>query len=59
MRRRPVRRWIGRQQKAGRNWLVYLAVVPLVALFALGFIFIMNEVIFKRVGAFTLHPSDE
>ena len=52
-----VRRWIGRQQKADRNWLVYLAVVPLGALFMLGFVFIVNEEIFKGVGAFTLHPA--
>ncbi len=53
----PVRRWIGRQQKAGRSWLVYLAVVPLGALFLLGFVAMANELIFKGTGAFTLHPA--
>ena len=55
----PVKRWIAEQQKAGRDWLVYLAVVPLAVLFVLGFSFIVNEEIFKGVDAFTLHPSDE
>ena len=52
----PVKRWAGQQQKAGRQWLVYLSVAPLAALFALGFVFIVNEEIFKGVGAFMLHP---
>jgi DMSO/TMAO reductase YedYZ heme-binding membrane subunit len=52
----PVRRWVVRQQKAGRQWLVYLAVMPLAALFIVGFSFIANEEIFKGVGAFSLHP---
>jgi hypothetical protein len=55
----PAKRWIARQQKADRQWLVYLAVVPLGALFVLGFSFILNEEIFKWVDAFTLHPSDK
>jgi DMSO/TMAO reductase YedYZ heme-binding membrane subunit len=55
----PVKRWIAEQQKADRDWLVYLAVVPLAVLFVLGFSFIVNEEIFKGIDAFTLHPSDE
>jgi DMSO/TMAO reductase YedYZ heme-binding membrane subunit len=51
----PVRHWIVRQQKAGRQRLVYLAVLPLALLFVLGFAFIVNEEIFKGVGAFALH----
>lgn len=52
----PVKRWIARQQKADRQWLVYFAVLPLAALFVLGFVFMVNEEIFKGMGAFTLHP---
>lgn len=52
----PVRHWIAGQQKAGRQRLVYLAVLPLAALFVLGFAFIVNEEIFKGTGAFMLHP---
>jgi hypothetical protein len=43
----------------GRERLVYLTVLSLAALFVLGFSFIVNEEIFKGVGAFTLHPSNE
>jgi len=53
----PVKRWIGRQQKASRQWLVNLAVLPLAALFALAFTFIVNEEISKGIDAFTLHPD--
>lgn len=52
----PVKRWIAGQQKAGRQRLVYLAVLPLAVLFVLGFSFIVNEEIFKGTGAFMLHP---
>jgi DMSO/TMAO reductase YedYZ heme-binding membrane subunit len=55
----PVKRWVTRQQKAGREWLVYLSVLPLAVLFVLGFSFMVNEEIFKGVDAFTLHPSNE
>jgi hypothetical protein len=55
----PVRQWITRQQQAGRAVLVYLTVLPLAALFMLGFSFIVNEEVFKGLGAFTLHPSNE
>ncbi len=36
----PVTRWIARQQKAGRQRLVYLAVLALAALFVLRFAFL-------------------
>ncbi len=55
----PVRRWVTNQRKAGREWLVYLSVAPLFALFVAAFSFIVNEEIFKGVDAFTLHPSSE
>jgi DMSO/TMAO reductase YedYZ heme-binding membrane subunit len=55
----PARRWIAARQKEGRNWLVYLVVLPLFALFVFGFIFILNEEIFKGIDSFTEHPSNE
>ncbi len=55
----PVTRWIARQQKAGQQRRVYLAVLPLAAMFVLGFIFIWNELIFKGTMAITLHQADD
>ena len=55
----PVSRWVAAQQRAGRQWLVYTACVPLAALFMLGFVFIVNEEIFKGVAAFSLHPIQD
>jgi methionine sulfoxide reductase heme-binding subunit len=52
----PVRRWVARQQKAGRERAVYLAFLPLAALYVLFFAFIVNEEIFKGVSAFRLQP---
>jgi DMSO/TMAO reductase YedYZ heme-binding membrane subunit len=55
----PVRRWIAARQQEGRNWLVYVTIVPIFALFVLGFVFIVNEEIFKGIDSFTEHPSNE
>jgi methionine sulfoxide reductase heme-binding subunit len=55
----PVKRWIVARQKEGRNWLVYLVIAPIFALFVFGFIFILNEEIFKGLDSFTEHPSGE
>jgi sulfoxide reductase heme-binding subunit YedZ len=55
----PVKRWIVARQKEGRNWLVYLVIAPVFALFVFGFIFIVNEEIFKGLDSFTEHPSGE
>jgi methionine sulfoxide reductase heme-binding subunit len=55
----PVRRWIAARQKEGRNWLVWLVVAPVFALFVFGFIFIVDEEIFKGVDSFTENPSAE
>ena len=55
----PVRRWVARQRADGRQWLVWLAVMPLAVLFILGFTFIINEEIFTGTLLFTLHtPAD-
>jgi DMSO/TMAO reductase YedYZ heme-binding membrane subunit len=52
----PVKRWISRQQKDDRQWMVNLAVLPLAVLFILAFTFMVNEEIFKGVALFSLHP---
>lgn len=54
-----VKRWIADQQRAGREWKVYLAVLPLAALFILAFTFMVNEEIAKGTGAFLLHATDD
>jgi DMSO/TMAO reductase YedYZ heme-binding membrane subunit len=55
----PVKRWIVARQKEGRNWLVYLTIAPIFALFVFGFVYILNEEIFKGMDSFTEHPSNE
>jgi methionine sulfoxide reductase heme-binding subunit len=55
----PVKRWIADRQAEGRNWLVYLTIMPIFALFVFGFIFIVNEEIFKGIDSFTNNPSHE
>jgi DMSO/TMAO reductase YedYZ heme-binding membrane subunit len=55
----PVKRWVARQQAAGRGWVPWAVFAPLLVLFVLGFSFMWNEEIFKGVHAFTLHPSNE
>jgi DMSO/TMAO reductase YedYZ heme-binding membrane subunit len=55
----PVKRWIAARQKEGREWLVWLTITPIFALFVFGMIFIWNEEIFKGVNSFTEHPSQE
>ena len=55
----PVKRWIVARQKEGRNWLVWLTIAPIFALFVFGFIYILNEEIFKGIDSFTEHPSAE
>lgn len=52
----PVRRWVTEQRAAGRQARVWLAVMPLAVLFVVGFIYIINELIFTGTMAFTLHP---
>ena len=55
----PVKRWIAARQKEGRNWLVYVTITPIFALFMFGLIFIVNEEIFKGIDSFMEHPSNE
>jgi DMSO/TMAO reductase YedYZ heme-binding membrane subunit len=55
----PVKNWIAARQQEGRNRLVYLSVMPIFALFMFGFIFIVNELIFKGTHSFVENPSSE
>ncbi len=55
----PVKGWIAARQQEGRNRLVYLSVMPIFALFLFGFIFIINELIFKGTHSFVENPSSE
>jgi hypothetical protein len=52
----PVRRWVTAQQAAGKQWRVWLAVMPLAVLYVAGFAFIINEEIFTGTMAITLRP---
>ena len=54
----PVKRWVKAQQKAGRQRWVYLACLPLAALYVVFFAFLLNEEIFKGISAFRLQPVD-
>jgi DMSO/TMAO reductase YedYZ heme-binding membrane subunit len=55
----PVRRWIAARQKEGRNWLVWVTIAPIFALFIFGMIFIINEEIMKGMDSFKQTPSFE
>ncbi len=55
----PVKRWIAARQREGRNWLVWVTIAPLFALFIFGMIFAINEEIFKGFNSFMEHPSAE
>jgi DMSO/TMAO reductase YedYZ heme-binding membrane subunit len=52
----PVRRWVTARQAAGKQWRVWLAVMPLAVLYVAGFAFIINEEIFTGTMAITLRP---
>jgi DMSO/TMAO reductase YedYZ heme-binding membrane subunit len=55
----PVKRWIAARQREGRNWLVWVTIAPIFALFIFGMIFSINEEIFKGFNSFMEHPSAE
>jgi methionine sulfoxide reductase heme-binding subunit len=52
----PVKRWVAQQRKTGRERVVYFTFLPLAAVYALFFAYIVNEEIFKGVSAFRLQP---
>ena len=53
----PVRRWVARQRAAGQVWKVWLALAPLLALYLIAFVFIINEEIFTGTKVITMHPA--
>jgi DMSO/TMAO reductase YedYZ heme-binding membrane subunit len=55
----PIKRWIAARQQEGRNWLVWVTIAPIFALFIFGMIFAVNEEIFKGFNSFMEHPSAE
>jgi len=52
----PVRRWISRQRAAGRPRQIWLAMMPLAALYIVGMAFLINEEIFTGTKVITMHP---
>jgi DMSO/TMAO reductase YedYZ heme-binding membrane subunit len=52
----PVKRWIADRRAAGEQWKVWAAVSPMVALYVLAFVFIINEEIFTGLQVMTLNP---
>jgi methionine sulfoxide reductase heme-binding subunit len=55
----PIKRWIAARQREGRNWLVWVTIAPIFALFLFGMIFIFNEQILKGIDSFKETPSFE
>jgi sulfoxide reductase heme-binding subunit YedZ len=53
----PVRRWIASQRAAGRHRRMWLAILPLAALYIAGLVFVVNEEIFTGTKVITLHPA--
>jgi DMSO/TMAO reductase YedYZ heme-binding membrane subunit len=49
-----VRKWATRKREEGKEWVIVVTFLPLAALYILFFAFIVNEEIFKGVGAFRL-----
>jgi DMSO/TMAO reductase YedYZ heme-binding membrane subunit len=52
----PVRRWVTAQRAAGRAWLPWLVFLPLIALALAAYAYVINEEVFKGIGAFRLQP---
>jgi methionine sulfoxide reductase heme-binding subunit len=55
----PVKRWIAARRSEGRNWLVFVTIAPIFALFVFGMMFLINEEIFKGIDMFNNTPSHE
>ncbi len=50
----PIRRWVIEQRTNGRAWLPWLVFSPLLTLYVLGFIFIINEEFFTGLKVITM-----
>jgi DMSO/TMAO reductase YedYZ heme-binding membrane subunit len=51
----PVRRWVRRHDKR----TVWLVLSPLVILFVLGYVFMINELMYKGIAAYHLNPIND
>lgn len=54
-----VKRWVITKRKNGEAWVPWTVFSFLLLLFVIGFVFIINELIFKGVDSFNLNPSSE
>jgi DMSO/TMAO reductase YedYZ heme-binding membrane subunit len=54
-----VRKWVTRKQEEGKQWVIGVTFLPLVALYVLSFAYIVNEEILKGVSAFLLQSQAE
>ena len=52
----PVRRWITAKRAEGKAWQVWWTLAPLIALWAVGMFYIINEEIFTGTMILTIRP---
>jgi DMSO/TMAO reductase YedYZ heme-binding membrane subunit len=52
----PVRRWITAKRAEGKAWQVWWTLAPLIALWAVGMFYIVNEEIFTGTMMLTIRP---
>jgi DMSO/TMAO reductase YedYZ heme-binding membrane subunit len=52
----PIRRWVIEQRAAGQQWKVWIAMMPLFALYILAFAFVINEEINTGFKIITMNP---
>jgi DMSO/TMAO reductase YedYZ heme-binding membrane subunit len=55
----PVRRWIRRKQNARKMWQVWVTLTPLLILFAIAYVFLVNELFYKGIAAAQLNPIND
>jgi DMSO/TMAO reductase YedYZ heme-binding membrane subunit len=55
----PVKRWVIETRNEGRQWLVWVAFAPMLALFFLGLAFVINEEVFIGTLNLTMHPQTD
>lgn len=55
----PVKRWVAKKQKQGREAIVFFAFAPLMLLFLLGFVFIVHEELLRGIEMFQLRPPSD
>ncbi len=55
----PVKRWVAEKQKEGRGKIVYWAVLPMMLLFLLAFVYIVHEETYKGFDMFRLTLTND